>query len=98
MTPEQMTSSSAVAALDLPPPKRWRRFLPLWLRSLIWVDSAQKYDAFLSYSWKADIVVAPVIQSTIQRFFVSLVQDASENRIPRPLVSAGWFQSRSRTL
>jgi len=40
----------------------------LWLRSLIWVDSAQSYDAFLSYSWKSDSKVAAVIQSLIQRF------------------------------
>ncbi len=42
--------------------------MPLWLRSLIWVDSAEKYDAFLSYSWRSDSKVAPVIQSTIQKF------------------------------
>jgi hypothetical protein len=24
------------------------------VRSLVWVDSADKYDAFLSYSWKHD--------------------------------------------
>jgi hypothetical protein len=54
--------------LDLAPQKAWRRFVPLWLRSLIWVDSAQKYDAFLSYSWKSDSKIAPVIQSLVQRF------------------------------
>lgn len=54
--------------LDLAAPKPWRRFVPLWLRSLIWVDSAKGYDAFLSYSWKSDSEVAPLIQSVIQRF------------------------------
>lgn len=54
--------------LDLAPPKPWRRFVPSWLRSLIWIDSVRKYDAFLSYSWKSDSEVAPVIQSLIQRF------------------------------
>src|ERR1017187_2165234 len=54
--------------LDLAPPQKWRRFVPRWLRSLIWVDSAGSYDAFLSYSWKSDSKVAPVIQSVIQRF------------------------------
>ena len=60
-----LTSPSAAPALDLPPPKPWRRFVPSWLRSLIWVDSIEKYDAFLSYSWKSDSHVAPVIQSVI---------------------------------
>jgi hypothetical protein len=54
--------------LDLAPPKAWRRFVPSWLRSVIWVDSAGSYDAFLSYSWKSDSEVAPLIQSVIQRF------------------------------
>jgi WD40 repeat protein len=63
-----MASRSAVPPLDLAPPKSWRRFVPPWLRSLIWVDSAPKYDAFLSYSWKSDSKVAPVIQSLIQQF------------------------------
>src|SRR5262245_40505113 len=53
---------------DLAPPKPWRRFVPAWLRSLIWIDCAGRYDAFLSYSWKSDSEVAPVIQSVIQRF------------------------------
>jgi hypothetical protein len=35
---------------------------------VIWVDSAAKYDAFLSYSWGADRTIAPVIQTVIQRF------------------------------
>src|ERR1700730_19400205 len=65
---EATTSGNVVSPLDLAPPKRWRRVVPLWLRSLIWVDSAQKYDAFLSYSWKSESGVAPVIQSVIQRF------------------------------
>jgi hypothetical protein len=39
-----------------------------WLRSLIWVDATEKNDAFLSYSWKSDNKVAPVIQSVIQHF------------------------------
>src|SRR5271165_6428947 len=63
-----MSSPAAVLPLDLAPPKRWRRFVPLWLRSLIWIDSARSYDGFLSYSWKSDSEVAPVIQSLIQRF------------------------------
>jgi len=63
-----MSSRAAAPALDLAPPKPWRRFVPLWLRSLIWIDSAQNYDAFLSYSWKSDSKVAPVIQSLIQQF------------------------------
>jgi hypothetical protein len=32
------------------------------------VDSASRYDAFLSYSWKGDSAVAPVIQSVLQGF------------------------------
>jgi hypothetical protein len=63
-----MASVGGALPLDLAPPKPWRRFVPVWLRSLIWVDSAQKYDAFLSYSWKSDSKVAPVIQSLIQKF------------------------------
>jgi hypothetical protein len=35
---------------------------------LIWVDSAENYDGFLSYSWKSDSKVAPVIQSLLQHF------------------------------
>jgi len=54
--------------LDLAPAKPWRQLLPSWFRSLIWVDAAGSYDAFLSYSWKSDSAVAPVIQSVIQRF------------------------------
>ena len=35
---------------------------------MIWADFAARYDAFLSYSWKSDSEVAPVIQSVLQRF------------------------------
>lgn len=63
-----ITSFTEVPKFDLAPPKPWRRFVPLWLRSIIWVDYAQKYDAFLSYSWKSESEVAPVIQSVIQNF------------------------------
>ena len=54
--------------MDLAPPKRWMRLFPSWLRSLIWADSAESYDAFLSYCWASDKQVAPVIQSVIHRF------------------------------
>ena len=54
--------------LDVAVPKAWRRFVPSWFRTLVWVDSSQSYDAFLSYSWKSDLKIAPVIQSIIQRF------------------------------
>ena len=54
--------------LDIAPPKRWRGLLPGWLRSLIWVDAASRYDGFLSYSLKSDRSVAPVIQSVIHHF------------------------------
>jgi len=63
-----MPQASESAQLDLPPPKAWRRFVPAWLRSVIWVDSARRYDAFLSYSWKSDSKVTPVIQSVLQQF------------------------------
>ncbi|NGZ09595.1 MAG: hypothetical protein CV088_09430 [Nitrospira sp. LK70] len=63
-----LTSPSAAPTLDLAPPKSWHRFIPPWLRSLLWVDSIEKYDALLSYSWKSDSKVAPVIQSVIQSF------------------------------
>jgi hypothetical protein len=65
---EAMSEEDGALPLDLAPSKSWRRFVPSWLRSLIWVDSAEKYDAFLSYSWKSDSKVAPVIQSLIQQF------------------------------
>src|SRR5262245_40032620 len=55
--------------LDLPPhPPRWRRFVPRWLRSVIWVDSAPRYDAFLSYPWSSDKAVAEQVQSVLQGF------------------------------
>jgi sulfatase modifying factor 1 len=63
-----MAMSAESEQLDLRPPETWRRFVPSWLRSLIWVDSADRYDAFLSYSWKSNREVAPVIQSVLQRF------------------------------
>jgi formylglycine-generating enzyme required for sulfatase activity len=63
-----MASPIKSEQLDLRPPKKWRRFVPSWLRSLIWVDSAGRYDAFMSYSWKSDSELAPVIQSVLQRF------------------------------
>ena len=63
-----VTESTDLAAMDVAPTKRWRRFVPAWLRSLIWVDSAGSYDAFLSYSWTCDKEVAPVVQSVIHRF------------------------------
>ena len=63
-----MVTEAHPPQLDLAPPKAWRRFFPAWFRSLIWVDSAGSYDAFLSYSWKSDSEVAPVIQSVLQRF------------------------------
>lgn len=63
-----MVDTLSASKFDLSPPRRWRRLFPSWLRSLIWVDSARRYDAFLSYSWKSDSEVAPVIQSVLQRF------------------------------
>src|SRR5262249_13922696 len=63
-----MVSLDSVSSLDLAPPKAWRRFIPLWLGSLIWIDFAENYDAFLTYSWQADSKIAPVIQSLIQQF------------------------------
>ena len=63
-----MADAHATTQLDLAPPKTWRRFIPGWLRSLIWVDSAPHYDAFLSYSWQADSKTAPAIHSVLQRF------------------------------
>lgn len=53
---------------DLTVPPRWRRYVPSWLRGLIWIDEANRYDAFLSYSWKADSDIAPLLQSVIQQF------------------------------
>ena len=54
--------------LDLAPRRLWRSILPAWLRTLIWVDGAAKYDAFLSYSWKCDREIAPSIESLFQNF------------------------------
>lgn len=62
------STASGFSKLDLAPPKAWRRFFPKWLRSLVWGDSAVRYDAFLSYSWKSDKEVARVIQSVLQRY------------------------------
>jgi WD40 repeat protein len=59
---------SQTQSLDLAPPPAWRKLIPSWIRSLIWTDYASNYDAFLSYSWRADIAVAPAVQSVIQRF------------------------------
>jgi hypothetical protein len=64
----RVTKSSQPEELDLAAPKVWRRLVPSWLRALIWVDSAPRYDAFLSYSLKSDREIAPVIQSLIQGF------------------------------
>ena len=58
----------SIPPLDVASPKPWRRIIPSWLRALIWVDSSERYDAFLSYSWKSDSKIAPVIQSITQRF------------------------------
>jgi hypothetical protein len=63
-----MKNRTGSERLDLRPPRMWRRLVPAWLRSLIWVDSAESYDAFLSYSWKSDSSIAPAIQSVLQRF------------------------------
>lgn len=54
--------------MDVAPPRRWRAVIPSWLRSLIWVDAASSYDAFLSYSWKCDREVAPVMQAVMHQF------------------------------
>jgi hypothetical protein len=63
-----MARKAESVELDLATPKPWRRFVPLWLRSLIWADSAAHYDAFLSYSWQADSKTASLIHSVLQRF------------------------------
>src|ERR1035438_120041 len=60
--------SNVVRVLDVAAPKVWHRLVPAWLRALIWVDLSWNYDAFLSYSWKSESKIAPVIQSVIQRF------------------------------
>lgn len=63
-----LPATPEVATMDVAPTKPWKRFVPAILRSLIWVDSAGSYDAFLSYSWTCDKEVAPVVQSVIHRF------------------------------
>lgn len=63
-----MARQAESVQLDLATPKPWRRWIPSWLRSLIWLDFADRYDAFLSYSWKVDSKTAPVIHSALQRF------------------------------
>jgi hypothetical protein len=68
MTAKSSGTDHRADALDLAPPSRWRRICPSWLRTLVWVDGASKYDAFLSYSWKCDRDIAPVIQSLLQNF------------------------------
>src|SRR5208282_580042 len=68
LAPMSTPAPTDVAAMDVAPTKQWRRFLPGWLRSLFWVDSAARYDGFLSYSWSCDKEIAPVVQSVIQRF------------------------------
>lgn len=73
----ETTSAPLANAIEAPledvrmPPPQWRRFAPRWLRGLVWVDEARQYDAFLSYSWKADSDIAPLLQSVIQRFLCS---------------------------
>ncbi len=42
--------------------------MPAWLRGLIWTDRSPSFDAFLSYSWKADSGLAPIIQNILQSF------------------------------
>ena len=66
--PDDVPPSVRSRLLDLSPQKAWCRFIPAGLRSMIWADFAARYDAFLSYSWKSDSEVAPVIQSVLQRF------------------------------
>jgi len=56
-------------SFDLPPaPPKWRSLLPAWLRGLIWTDQASSFDAFLSYSWKTDSEIAPILQESLQKF------------------------------
>lgn len=65
----EIVSEATTLPGDLAPaPKAWRRFLPAWLRPLLWVDVADRYDAFLSYSWRCDRDIASVVQSVMQRF------------------------------
>ena len=65
---QELSQASQNPPLDLAPPKRWRQLVQSWLRSFLWVDYSPHYDAFLSYSWKSDTGIAPVLQSAIQRF------------------------------
>ena len=57
-----------LAQLDKAPRRLWRRLLPEWSQHLLWTGLDVRYDAFLSYSWSSDREVAPVLQSTLQRF------------------------------
>lgn len=63
-----MAKPSESKSFDVAIPKTWRRFLPKWLHSLIWLDAVSRYDAFLSYSWNADREIAPVLQYVLQKF------------------------------
>ena len=54
--------------LDRSPLKGWRSWMPGWLRDLVWIHAIGEYDAFLSYTWRADSAIAPAIQSVIQKF------------------------------
>ena len=38
------------------------------MRSLIWVEQSTSFAGFLSYSWKGESEIAPVIQSVLQSF------------------------------
>jgi formylglycine-generating enzyme required for sulfatase activity len=51
-----------------PRPPRWHSLVPRWLGTLIWVDRASVFAAFLSYSWKGESWIAPTIQSSLQTF------------------------------
>ncbi len=62
------TVADQMSEADLNPPPRWRRYVPVWLRRLIWIDEVTHYDAFLSYSWSGEPDVAVAVQSVIQRF------------------------------
>src|SRR5208337_314379 len=63
-----MADAAESPQLDLAPLREWRHLVPAWFRSLIWVDSAASYDAFLSYTWKSDSEVALVIHRVLQQF------------------------------
>ena len=62
------TETRSAHSLDIASPRAWRRVIPKWLRGILRVDKAPQYDAFLSYSWKCDSKIAPLIQSLIQKF------------------------------